>query len=516
MQRMTNRTGRRYTYTAVMVAVACCAMLHDGRTAEPEPADAAGSTLFIVSDVPPAAEGVEFESRVAPAQFFDDDAAERADALLANFAQPAAGAPGAPSPGAAPNTPRSRSQLVQAPNRTAPRNPSQTGQHRVFSLSSVPNMIGDTTAGGCGQLQIAGITAASISHPTFACSRLNIAENNSPAVANRAYVTWRHFENATAIDVYGRTPLGGASRASIDRVIFGLEKRIGERNSFEARLPINTQLNSDLYFEQLTGPRVSIPTQDTTTEFGNISFIFKHQFVDRDQFYLSGGLGLNCPTAPDVNFRVHVDDRNFILYDLRQNPPVAVGQADVRADVTASVHNQTYNLSPFLASIWTPRRDWFMQSFLQFDLPLNRAQGDFQEAFRIQRGPAVIARTITQQGMLPQQKLLRANVGGGHWWWNDDRRRLFKSLGTMLELHYTTTIEDATLLGPFQVAPDLGTGGPTTLTVGNLNNRIDILNFVVGVPMRVGRTTITNAYIIPVKKSGGFDYEYTLILNRAF
>lgn len=432
-----------------------------------------------------------------------------------------------PAPQRPPTAP-SRPLLAQTPTASATSNRPATGQHRIFSLSSVPNMIGDTSGGGCGSLNISGVTAATISHPTFACSRLNIAENNSPVVNDRAYVTWRHFENASDIDIYSQTPNGGSLRPSIDRVIFGFERRWNERNSVELRIPVNAELNSDLYFEQLSGPRVTgtqrarpqitLPLHDTTTELGNINLVWKHEFVDHEKFYFSGGLGLNIPTAPNVRIRAHVDDRQFEVFDLTQNPPTVLVRTPVQLDINAVIKNQTFNLSPFLGAIYFPDPSWFVQAFTQLDQPLNPSQAQMTENVS---APFVLRTPINDMktGNIYQQTLLRFNLSGGHWWIRNQQARWVKGLGTMLELHYSTTLTDARLLGPFEVIPANRFTDASLLTVGNLDNRVDVLNFVVGVPLQVRKTLITNAYVVPLKREGrheGFDYEYTLLINRYF
>ena len=58
-------------------------------------------------------------------------------------------------------------------------------------------MFGDTGAGTCLSFGTLGYLEGGLSHPTLTCSRLNVAENNRALVTDRAYFSYRHFENAT-------------------------------------------------------------------------------------------------------------------------------------------------------------------------------------------------------------------------------------------------------------------------------------------------------------------------------
>jgi len=98
-----------------------------------------------------------------------------------------------------------------------------------------------------------------------------------------------------------------------------------------------------------------------------------------------------------------------------------------------------------------------------------------------------------------------------------DGSRYFHSIAAMFEVHYTTALGDADVVGPF----DLETISPPTFTstsVGNVANRFDIVNLTAGVPMIVGRTTITNAFTVPIRGdlNRGFDFEYSLLIDRRF
>ncbi len=107
-------------------------------------------------------------------------------------------------------------------------------------------MIGDSPGGGCGAMEVGGFSPFTIGHPTYGCSRLNIAENNTPIVSDRIYTSYRHFHNSTEVDIFSTAPFGGRNSVDIDTITIGIERMLTEQNSIELRVPINRQLTSDI------------------------------------------------------------------------------------------------------------------------------------------------------------------------------------------------------------------------------------------------------------------------------
>lgn len=442
-------------------------------------------------------------------------------------AAPRQGPPGAPRANqpAAPSAPRQRSRSpipnlsVGAGATNQANNQANNQPSSSTSLTNVPLMVGDLTGGGCGGLTVGGSLAAIIQHPTFACSRLNISENNTAVLLNRVYFNYRHFENASHIDIFSYSPLGGKSSIDIDRYTLGGEKIIGGSTSVEVRLPINTQLASNLTATQIgtaPGNAVSqLPLHDVNTTIGNLALILKQALHRTERIYVSGGLGLNLPTAPDVVLTGRINDTNYIIYDpatgLPTNAPHGI---PVKLNVDGVVKNQTVNLSPFLA-YYTPATRWFSQGFLQFDVPLNKSSASLAESLDVL---GFNLSNINTSARLAQQTLMRLNLGTGYWIVRNRPSRLITAMAMMAELDYTTTLNNADLLGPLQVAPALSTLGPVNLTVGNIANRVDVLDFALAMPVWLGRTNITQGFIVPLRTGTdrGFDFEYSLQLNRLF
>ena len=438
---------------------------------------------------------------------------------------------------AVPETNKSRpippitSNAKQLQNSSLNRQVSQLGtsppkKSSFSSLSNVPYMVGDTTAGGGGTLQIGGISngegsirpqpgapsspSVQVDHPGFGRGRLNIAENNSPIVADRVYVNYRHFHNASEIDVFSYAPIGGQNSLDINIFTFGLERRLTENSSLDVRLPINSQLASDLNISQTTGPVTSFPLNDTDVSVGNLGLIYKLAFYQTENWYWSAGAALNLPTAPNVNIRTNIDDDRFQRYGPAGNP---VGtDFPFRFSMNTRLSNDTVNLTPFLASVFRPSSSTYCMTFLQLDVPLNQSRINASGNAFVDNQPIS---AFNLQGRIDQQILIRANLAAGKWLWQNDRNRIVNSFGFQGEMHYTSSLNDADIVG--STAPNLANGSEF-LRYGNFANRIDLLNTLVGVQTIIRQTAITNGFVVPLRTGPDrmCDYEYSLFMNRRF
>lgn len=392
------------------------------------------------------------------------------------------------------------------------------------SLSDVPYMVGDTTGGGGGAIQFGGLSKGTdspqtgsmdsqsvlVDHPGFGRGRVNIAENNSPIVADRVYFNYRHFHNASEIDVFSNTPMGGQNSLDINRFTFGLERRLTENSSLDVRLPINSQLASDLTISQTTGPVTSFPLNDTAVSVGNLGLIYKLAFYQSENSYWSTGAALNLPTAPNVNIRTNIDDSRYQNFDPAGNP---VGSDfPFRFSMNTRLSNDTVNFTPFLASIFRPSSSTYCMTYLQLDVPLNPSRIDVSGDAFVNNQPIS---TFNLQGRIDQQVLIRANFAAGKWLWQNDRNRFFNSFGFQGEMHYTSSLNDADIVG--STAPNLANGSKF-LRYGNFDNRIDLLDTLVGVQTIIRQTAITNGFVVPLRTGPDrlYDFEYSLTMNRRF
>ncbi len=420
----------------------------------------------------------------------------------------------------------------------------RTGAARTSAfagLASVPFMIGDTGAGTCLSFATIGYFEGGFSHPTLTCSRLNIAENNRALVSDRVYFSYRHFENASPGRVFQYE-----QNLNVDRYTLGIEKTLGEGLcSIELRVPLEDRLTSnpstilnDANVDGVLDPGSQL-LGGRDIELANISAIFKVMLAEHNGLLISGGLGVTAPTAQDVRYTVSTQFLT-VTYPTLTPPLRSLNNFAIDTHFT----NETWYLSPFLA--WANRSEgsrFFSQGFLQVELPTNPTRVRFTDLGSLSAvtddlvspNPApIFGAAWTVNGVfggsslldLNAQPLMRINTGGGYYLIDEsDNHNYFEQLVAMLELHYTTTLQDAKLsripldfigfdpTGAFQGAFDA-----FDPVIGNLNGRVDILNAVVGASARINGTTITNGFTMPLRSGDnrGFDFEYNLQIQRPF
>jgi hypothetical protein len=383
-------------------------------------------------------------------------------------------------------------------------------------VASVPYMIGDTGAGSCMGFQ--GLLQAQLSHPTLACARLNIAEANSPLPNDRFYYSYRHFHNASTISAY-------QFRESVDtdRHLIAWEHLFWDgMASLELRLPIEERMRSEIF--SLITPTFGVvdplvgPNDGRRVELGNISGIFKYLLVERDWLAVSAGLGLTLPTAQDVEYNLAVDGE--IVF-----PSAPDITADEIAAFQAVFANETIYLEPFLAWLMKePTSPWFHQGFLQIEVAANPSQvtvfGDGATLFSQSGVPIGFYdfNTPTPERVeLFAQTLMRFNLGSGYLFVDRPQAAGTRQLAGLLEMHYTTTLEDANLSEvPLNTQSSLGTVPLQAITVGNGKNRVDILNVAAGMSMNYAGWVMTNGVVAPIRDESnrGFDFEYNFQLQR--
>ncbi|MCG8448790.1 MAG: hypothetical protein MI725_04310 [Pirellulales bacterium] len=400
--------------------------------------------------------------------------------------------------------------------RTAQRSQRTAAASSDSGLSSVPFMIGDTGAGSC--VSFNGLIDVELAHPTLACSRLNISENNSPLPTDRVFFSYRHFHNAIPTRVY-QFP----EDFNLDRFTLGGERTFfDEMMSVEIRVPIEGRLTSDL----LTQVRTDIPVfnplnGDRRAELGNVSAVFKALLCERRDFAISAGCGVTLPTAQDVDYSVDLLTEIFFV-----DFPGVSADTDVLFEI--NVANESVYLSPFLAWLWQPSQRCFHQGFMQVEIAANPsgiiAAGDGLNDFRF--NGALTGDTLDWRVNFPAgrteliaQTLLRLNLGWGYILSQNPRADWVQRLSALFEVHYTSTLNDANFGSiPVQIQSTVGVPPMTTIDFGNRNNRVDIVNLVAGLSANMGKSVITHGVTVPITEGAnrGFDFEYNMQVQRPF
>jgi hypothetical protein len=426
---------------------------------------------------------------------------------------------------------------------------------------AAPNIIGDLFGAGrsltffyertSGQVFINGTGSTSIVNP-------KVADNNSPLPEDRVSFRYNYFNSAVSVTGdSGQTvfdPSLGLTRLSQPRFrgltttkffdvrdfTFSGEKTfLGGLASVEVRVPFTHGLSSNLNLDVArvvtigtdidndsnlaiiqTQPTPQNTLGNTDTEFGDMSVILKGLVFQSPQLAVSLGLAMGIPTARDatvnvVDFLGDAFDNDVEIQRLRQ----------------FRIHNDTWSLSPFLAVLLTPDRHqrFYAQGFLQFDFPLNTSQVDYSEIALQNSEPAeIVLGSLVTNASLREQMLMLADLSMGYWVLQRPEAQWITGIAPTVELHYTTTLNDAQIVNlPLATRSAnllaVGPGGvpipEPNPTVGNLKNRVDILDITFGATFVISnRATMAMGWAFPLR--GGddkvFNWEYLLQLNYYF
>ncbi len=407
---------------------------------------------------------------------------EVSDELLMPQAELVGEAAARQAPAAA--SPAARS-AVPAPTRAQPRSDAlarlfgPTGRElHARNLYSAPNMFGDfmlgggyVSGGGGSMMGFASFSQVGLP-PIPITGRMSVADNNKPLSQDRAYFRYNHFENVFHSAAFGSA--GGTGQYldrvySIDTYTFGLEKTFREGLwSVEMRLPLAGETE------------FSVPAFGFSSgQWGNLGLIFKRMLYETDRTAVAAGLGIDLPTGSELE--MHLANTEFRW------------------------GNQAVHLVPYLGFVQTPNDRLFYQGFAQVDVPTN--------------GQSVWYDTDVGSGrfgVLTEQTLLHLDVGAGVWLYRNPMARLLTGLAPVLELHYTSTLndEDSGFSGSV-MTPTQGWG----LAVSPGPNRLDVLDLSIGIHAELaGDTLLRVGGVLPVRTwdDRTFDSEVQVQLERRF
>ncbi len=311
----------------------------------------------------------------------------------------------------------------------------------------VPNMIGDLP-GIRPMISASGFT---FSNPVAGgAGFFKISDNENPLPTDRVFFNFNQYQNALSFND------GTAVHDSnLSCYVFGVEKTFFNGVfSAEFRIPFGTGFSA-----------VETPTSAgavTGTEFGNIPIVLKALLYNGEHNVFSGGMAVTLPTARDVN--------------IGQNSLV--------------IQNGSVHLQPYLMWLWRPQSRLFFMAFagVDFDAGKNDVFVDDEFAGRYQ-----------------EQSLLFFDGKIGYWLLRDPSRRWVTAVVPTVEVHYTTTMQNAPTVGA-EVTP-------TTF-------RQDILDLTAGVQFQLGPCSyLTLGCAVPLRTNPGdklFDTEYVVQFDRRF
>jgi hypothetical protein len=360
----------------------------------------------------------------------------------------------------------------ESPGVESPRPLRRSARSEYVRLARVPNMLGDSL-GSSAQLLVQTTPANGsflVTFPMGAARSLKIAENNKALPMDRVYFIYNGFKNA--IQGQNLPPLPPLPfQENIDRYTVGAEKTfLDGLGSIDVRMPFIGAF-------QFGDP--SFPSAVRLESVGDLGLNLKGLLYGDDRLTVAAGLGITIPTAADAQIR------GF--------------------DESLRIRNEACHLLPYLGFLLAPNDDWFFQGFIQADFAAS--------GFKLQRNGQFDGPLVPE---FTEQNLMYYDLLVGRWLYRNPCACCLTGIAALLELHYTTSIEDA----QFAFSPP---GDPPTTfsaVLGNPFNRIDVLNLSAGVHVQL--TELSNlrvSAVVPLRDDPGdrqFDSEVLVSFNREF
>jgi len=337
-------------------------------------------------------------------------------------------------------------------------------------LANAPNMFGDSYFSQDARILVGPFPKiGDAALPLAGADRVGkIAENGNTLPQDRVYCLYNHFDHALDASAENLVlPTFTAHQVfDVDRYTLGVEKTLFDSDwSLELRMPFFGQTHFDTPFMSFGDGTV-----------GNLAIIVKRLLYRSDSFAASIGLGIDTPTGYEVT--------------------------GIARGTDFTIHNNAVHLMPFVGFLCAPRERFFCQGFLQVDVAANGNRIDSQD----------LAFNVASSGVYREQTLLYADIETGYWLYRNADDRVLTGLASVLEFHYTTTLQDA---GDTLLAAPPG----ISLEVTNPANRVDMVNMTVGLHAELmGNTLARVAGVLPLSTSDNraFDAEVLVQLERRF
>ena len=298
--------------------------------------------------------------------------------------------------------------------------------------------------------------------------RLKIAENGNSLPQDRVFFLYNHFQDAASIDDVPTVGAATQRAISLDRYTIGFEKTFCDGLwSFELRMPFGEGYGYESPgFASFAG------------QVGNLDVVLKRVLYKSETTLAAIGLCVDTPTGSD-----------------------ATGTAQ---GVQYDIHNQALFLMPYLGVLRVPNDKLFYQAFLQVDVPTNGNRIDYVDT--------IGTPTSGTFGTLNDQTLLYADLSVGYWLSRNPCADWVTGLAGVVELHYTTTLQDADILSPPAVSG-------RSFSFGNFSNCVDVLDLTLGLHAELGNQTLCRvAGVVPLRTGDDrlFNAEVQVQLERRF
>ncbi len=320
-----------------------------------------------------------------------------------------------------PDAPSNDFQQVNPPQQAQPTfNSSQPTTAASSAQSLAPNSIGDFFGTGQSQFTILG---SPFTGPNAAASggnvgRQKLGENVSPIPRDRVFVNYSFFNNVPIT----------ATGTNVNRFTPGFEKTFQDGNmSIEFRAPFASTADSTFF--------ANGNVQQDQFEWGDLTMFLKALLYNNDEIALSGGVGFSFPTHDP-----------FVVLD-------SGGLALIKVD------NNAIHAMPFLAALWTPNDQLFVQTYAQFDTDLNG------NTVYVDNGGGPF-----NAGRIQDQTYGFFSLIAGYWVYQNPCGRI-QGIAPVVEVHFNRSLSNADAVSQGGTGVS---GGDDTLSVTNATVGVNV------------------------------------------
>jgi hypothetical protein len=317
-------------------------------------------------------------------------------------------------------------------------------------FSRTPDVFGDSFIPVSVNIDIFNLTGMTAGAATFVDADLPLGggmrrfknEHARALPTDRVFFLYNHFHNALRFETDNTS-----TTDSVDQFTFGFEKTSDDGQwSFELRMPFSGDAN-------LSGDDVAVDSNGV----GNLVGTLKRILYSDSTFVTAAGLAVVVPTGSDAS--------------------VTFRNSNARLDF----ENEAVHLLPYLAVQSSPDENWFFHAFAQIDIAANENE------------VSIVGNGFTDSDSLADQTLLYLDGSVGYWWYQSADDSGLTGLASVVELHYTTTLNDA------------DTANLNGALIGNFENRYDVLNLTAGVHSEwSGNTAVRVAVVVPLDRDERF------------
>ena len=317
-------------------------------------------------------------------------------------------------------------------------------------LSRTPDIFGDSFIPVSANINVANVTGMTAGLTTFVDADLPLGggmrrfknEHARALPTDRVFFLYNHFRNALRFETQNTS-----STDSVDQFTFGFERMSDDGQwSFELRMPFSGDAD-------LSGDDASVQSNGV----GNLVGTLKRLLYSDPTFAAAVGLAVVVPTGSDAS--------------------VTFANSNTRLDF----ENGATHLLPYIALQSSPDENWFFHTFAQVDIAANENE------------VRLSGNGFTASDSLADQTLLYLDASAGYWWYQAANDKGLTGLASVVELHYTTTLNDA------------DTANLNGALIGNRENRYDVLNLTAGVHSEwSGNTAVRVAVVVPLDRDERF------------